>query len=178
MFDRRQAIPLTKRGWVFLEDNIELAIRDFQTAKEHSPDNPDTLIGLASAYAKSGNRQAAIREVDMACPLARIQAAEVGPTAFALFHNAATVHARLGESVLRDPRLTTELRRQQFTESATRAVDLLREAFDIAKSDATVAQAMLTAMQTDEALRSIRGSKAYGKFIEELSKELSGGTSK
>ena len=77
-----------------------------------------------------------------------------------------------------NPRLTTELRSQQFTESANRAVALLHEAFEIAKSDAMVTRAMLTAMQTDEALRSIRGSKAYGKFIEELSKELSGGTSK
>jgi len=178
MFERRQAVPLTKRAWAFLEDGVNLAIRDFETAKKLSPENPDTLIGLASAYAKNGQRDDAIREVDMACPFARAQAVEVGPEAFALFHNAATVHGRLGASALLNPRLTAELRSQQFTESATRAVDLLREAFDIARSDATKAREMLAAMQTDEALRSIRGSKAYGKFIEELSKELSGGTSK
>lgn len=169
MFDRRQAVPLTKRAWAFLEDNVELAIRDFQTAKDLSPGNPDTLIGLASAYARDGQRQKATQEVDTARPLARGQAADVGPKAFALFHNAATVHGRLAEAVLRDSHLSNELKTQQFTESSNKAVDLLREAFQIAKPNAAVLRAMLTAMQTDEALRAIRGSAPYRKFIEELS---------
>ena len=169
MFDRRQAVPLTQRGWVFLEDNIELAIRDFQTAKEYSPDNPHTLIGLASAYAKSGNRQAAIREVNAARPHARAQAVDVGPMAFALFHNAATVHGRLGEAVLHDPRLSDEIRAQQFNESAKDAVALLREALKIAKPNAAVLRVMRKEMETDAALKYIRGSVAYRTFSEELS---------
>ena len=169
MFDRRQAVPLTKRAWAFLEDNVELAIRDFQSAKELSPDNPDTLIGLASAYAKNGQRQEATQEVDVARPLARAQAADVGPKAFALFHNAATVHGRLAEAVLRDPRLSKELKTKQFAESSTKAVELLREAFEISRSNPNIARAMLTAMQTDEALKAIRGSAPYREFIEELS---------
>lgn len=174
MFNRRQAVPLTKRGWAFLEDNIELAIRDFESAKKLSPENPDTLIGLASAYAKKGQRQEAMDEVGAARPLARAQAADVGPMAFALFHNAATVHGRLAEAVLRDPSLTDELRAQQFNESATKAVELLREALGVAKADRNMLRAMLNAVQKDEALAPIRGSAAYRQFIQ----ELSGGTKK
>ena len=169
MFDRRQAVPLTKRGWAFLEDNIELAIRDFESAKKLSPENPDMLIGLASAYAKNGQRQEAMDEVDAARPLARAQAADVGPMAFALFHNAATVHGRLAEAVLRDSSLTDELRAQQFNESSTKAVELLRDALRIAKPNPAVLRVMLEEMATDAALKYIRGSAAYRTFFEELS---------
>lgn len=169
MFERRQAVPLTKRAWAFLEDGVDLAIRDFESAKKLSPDNPDTLIGLASAYAKKGQRQDAIREVDTARPLARAQAAEVGPKAFALFHNAATVHARLAGVVLRDAKSSVELRNQEYAESSAKAVSLLRDALDVAKSDRNMLRAMLNAMQTDDALDPIRRSPAYQEFLNELS---------
>lgn len=169
MFERRQAVPLTKRAWAFLEDGVDLAIRDFETARELSPENPDTLIGLASAYQRKGRWEDASRELERAHPLARAQAAEIGPRAFALFHNAATVYAARIDAILDDTQAENEQKILQARELSTKAVTLLREAFDVARSDSTMLRAMLTAMQNDEALESVRRSAAYRKFVDELS---------
>ncbi len=168
MFERRQAVPLTKRAWAFLEDNVDLAIRDFESAKELSPENPDTLIGLASAYERNGRWPDARRELQAAHPLARAQAAEVGPQAFALFHNAATVYASNAASVMLNPQLPDEQKINSYNESSTTSVELLREAFSVAKSDPNMARIMLREMLNDNALNPIRNSMAYRQFIEEL----------
>lgn len=169
MFERRQAVPLTKRAWAFLEDGVDLAIRDFETAKELAPENPDTLIGLASAYQRKGRWKDASHELDVAYPLAQAQASKEGPRTFALFHNAATVYAGRIETVLREPQTENEQKLREATELSTAAVKLLREAFEVAKTDSSMLRAMLTAMQNDEALKPVRRSAAYRQFIEELS---------
>lgn len=169
MFERRQPVPLTKRAWAFLEHGIDLAIRDFEAAKELSPENPDTMIGLAFAYARKGQWQEAIRELETARPLALAQAKEAGPQAFALFHNSATVYAGCVKAVTADTRLQDEARNQLVVKLSTAAVNQLREAFAIAKADPNVLRAMLTAMQQDDALTPIRSSTAYREFIDQLS---------
>ncbi|MDA0284195.1 MAG: tetratricopeptide repeat protein, partial [Planctomycetota bacterium] len=170
MFEKRQPVPLTKRAWAFLEYGVDLAIRDFEAAKSLSPNNPDTLIGLASAYARKGKWQEAIRELEAARPLARQQAAQVGPQAFALFHNTATVYAGCVDAVVVDPRLADEAKANLTAQLSATAVGQLREALGIAKSDSTMLRAMLTAMQNDDALKSIRRSVAYREFVDELAK--------
>lgn len=169
MFERRQAVPLTKRAWAFLEDGVDLAIRDFETAKELAPENPDTLIGLASAYQRKGRWEDASHELDVAYPLVQVQAAKDGPQTFALFHNAATVYADRIDTVLRDSQTGNELKLRQAAELSTAAVKLLREAFEVAKSDSNMLRSMLTAMQNDDALKPVRRSAAYRQFVEELS---------
>ncbi|NQV28690.1 MAG: protein kinase [Rhodopirellula sp.] len=169
MFEHRQPVPLTKRAWAFLEDGVDLAIRDFESAKELSPENPDTLIGLAAAYAKKGKWQEAIRELDTARPLARAQAAKVGPQSFALFHNSATVYASCLAAIAADERVTGEAKSTLTTKLSDAAVGQLVEAFTVAKADSNVLRAMLTAMQNDAALKPIRSSTAYLKFVEQLS---------
>jgi tetratricopeptide (TPR) repeat protein len=168
MFERKQAIPLTKRAWAFLENGVDFAIRDFETAKELSPENPDTLIGLASAYERKGRWPDASRELQAARPLARAQAAEVGPPAFALFHNAATVYASNAASVMLNPNLPDEQKLSGYSASSATSVELLREAFTVARSDPNMARVMLTAMLNDDALKPIRDSSAYLEFIAEL----------
>ncbi len=168
MFDRRQAVPLTKRGWAFLEDNAELAIRDFETAKELSPENPDTLIGLASAYARNGDWQEATRELETARPLARAQANDIGPRAFALFHNSATVYASCVAALSDDDRISSEAKVALTAKLSDAAVGQLVEAFTVARVDSNVLRAMLTAMATDDALKPVRGSAAYRKLVERL----------
>ena len=169
MFERRQAVPLTKRAWAFLEHGVDLAIRDFETAKELSPENPDTLIGLASAYERKGRWDDASRELKAAHPLAQAQAKKAGPQTFALFHNSATVYASHVDTVLLDSQLENEQKIRLATELSTEAVGLLREAFAVAKADPNMLRAMLTAMQSDDALEPVRRSAAYRQFIEELS---------
>jgi serine/threonine protein kinase/Flp pilus assembly protein TadD len=168
MFDRRQAVPLTKRAWAFLEDNVELAIRDFEAAKELSPENPDTLIGLASAYQRNGRWEEARRELQTARPLARAQAAEVGPQAFALFHNAATVYSSRLDSVIADPQLATEEKVKLIAELSVTAVNLLREAHEVARTDERMLDLMLSEMQSDDALMTVRRTQAYATFVNEL----------
>lgn len=168
MFDRRQAVPLTKRAWAFLNDNVDFAIRDFESAKELSPENPDTLIGLASAYQRKGRWEDARRELDTAHPLAQAQAAVVGPRAFALFHNAATVHSSRIDSVLADPGIDKDRRGDQITELSVAAVNLLREAYFVARPDAGMLRVMLSEMQSDDALMTVRRTVAYVTFLDEL----------
>ncbi|MDA0920217.1 MAG: protein kinase [Planctomycetota bacterium] len=169
MFDRRQAVPLTKRAWAFLENGAELAIRDFETARELSPENPDTMIGLAYAYAKKGLWEEAVRELKTSLPLAQAQAKEVGPQAFALFHNSATVYASCVTAVANDERINEEARSTLTTKLSDAAVGQLVEAFTVAKTDSNMLRAMLTAMQNDDALKPIRSSPAYQKFVDQLS---------
>ena len=168
MFERRQAIPLTKRAWAFLENGVDLAVRDFETAKELSPENPDTLIGLASAYERKDRWTDAIRELQVAHTLARAQAAKVGPMGFALFHNAATVYSSRVAKVSANPKLAEEERTRQITDLSQSAVGLLQEAFLIARTDKNILRAMLNAMQTDDALMPIRTTRAYADFINQL----------
>ena len=169
MFERRQAVPLTKRAWAFLENGAELAIRDFETARELSPENPDTMIGLAYAYARKGLWEEAVRELKTSLPLAQAQAKEVGPQAFALFHNSATVYASCVTAVANDERINEEAKSTLTTKLSDAAVGQLVEAFTVAKTDSTMLRAMLTAMQNDDALKPIRSSPAYQKFVEQLS---------
>ena len=161
MFERRQAVPLTKRAWAFLENGAELAIRDFETAKELSPGNPDTLIGLAAAYERQGRWDDALNELQMAHPLAKAQAAEVGPVAFALFHNAATVYASRLDSVIADPQLARDEKTRQIQELSATAVSLLRDAYLVAQGNANIRDVMLREMRNDEALRTVRLTPAY-----------------
>ena len=165
MFERRQAVPLTKRAWAFLENGVDLAVRDFETAKALSPKNPDTLIGLASAYERQGRWDDALHELETARPLAKAQAAEVGPVAFALYHNAATVYSSRLDAVIADPQLTEEERIEQITKLSNTAVERLQEAFQIASGDARIRDFMLSEMQSDEALKTVRRTSAYAKFI-------------
>ena len=169
MFERRQAIPLTKRAWLFLENGADFAIRDFETAKELSPDNPDTLIGLAYAYARNGQWEAAIREVQTAAPLAQAQAEDVGPPAFALFHNSASVYASCIPAVANDERFTGEEKATIAAKLSLAAVGQLQEAFTVAEPDPNVRQVMLNVAESDAALKPIRSFPAYQKFVEQRS---------
>jgi serine/threonine protein kinase/Tfp pilus assembly protein PilF len=169
MFERRQAVPLTKRAWAFLENGADLAIRDFETAKELSPDNPDTLIGLAYAYGRKGQWEKAIREVQTAIPLAQAQAEEVGPPAFALFHNSASVYASCIPAVANDERFTREEKATIAAKLSLAAVGQLQEAFTVAEPDPNVRQVMLNVMKSDDALKPIRSFPAYQKLAEQLS---------
>lgn len=164
MFERRQAVPLTKRAWAFLENGVDLAVRDFETAKELSPKNPDTLIGLASAYERQGRWGDALNELQTARPLAKAQAADVGPVAFALFHNAATVYAGRLDSVIADPQLERDERIKQIQELSVTAVSLLRDAYLVAQGNVNVRNVMLREMRNDEALRTVRRTPAYIQF--------------
>ena len=169
MFERRQAVPLTKRAWAFLENGAELAIRDFETAKELSPGNPDTLIGLAYAYAKNGSWREAVREVQTALPLAQAQAKQVGPPAFALFHNSASVYASCIPAVVDDESLTNEVKSALAAKLSVAAVEQLEAAFAVAEPDPNVRGVMLRVMKTDAALKPIRKFPAYQKLAERLS---------
>jgi len=169
MFERRQAVPLTKRAWIILEKGVDLAVRDFQTAKELSPNNPDTLIGLAYAYAVKGQWEAAIREVQIAVPLAQDQAEDVGPLAFALFHNSASVYASCIPAVANDERFTREEKAAIAAKLSLAAVGQLEEAFTVAEPDPNIRQVMLNVMKTDDALKPIRSFPAYQKFVEKRS---------
>jgi serine/threonine protein kinase/Flp pilus assembly protein TadD len=172
MFERRQAVPLTKRAWAFLENGVDFAIRDFESAKELSPENPDTLIGLASAYARKGLWQEAIRELEMAKPLTRAQAEEVGPKAFALFHNSATAYAGCVAALSVDKRITDEAKAVLTTKLSDAAAAQLADAFTIAESNPNIRGMMLNAMQNDDALKPIRGSASYRKLVEDLNAKL------
>jgi serine/threonine protein kinase/Flp pilus assembly protein TadD len=168
MFERQQPVPLTKRAWAFLEHGVDLAIRDFESAKKISPTNPDTLIGLAYAYTRKGLWQEAVAELNVALPLAKLEAEEEGPQAFALFHNAATVYAGCVKAVAADSRLTDGQRSQLATQLSDAAVKQLREAHEIAKADPGILANMRAVLEQDAALEPIRSSTPYRLLIKEL----------
>jgi|GEM_PF-567762 serine/threonine protein kinase/Tfp pilus assembly protein PilF len=167
-----QVVPLTKRGWMLVEHGVTLAIEDFRAAKKLAPGNPDTLIGLAYAWAKAASlpNSSLQRLVTPEYPLKDALAeaineidAAIGPTdmqaellvarnqyyeAAVLYHNSATVYAQCARS--------TAARRgdsQRILKLAELAVERLKSGLTIAKSERVQAFPKIAgALRTDPTL--------------------------
>lgn len=168
MVNRTQPAVLTKRGWSYVVSGLILAKKDFEEARRQNPENPDTLIGLGYVQAKLGDWQASTKELDAALPLARAQAQQVGPIAFALFHNAATGYAQCLPALDRDARATAEQKQALSAQLVTRAIAALKEAHQVSGADPRFRQAMLASLQ-DEALDPLRATEAFKALVTELS---------
>jgi len=96
VFDRSQAVPLTKRGWSYVTQANRLALKDFEEATKLNPDNADSVTGLAYVQSSLGALKESLANAQRAAQLAVKQAndPQIGVKAWPLFFNIAEVYGR------------------------------------------------------------------------------------
>ncbi|MBI1309772.1 protein kinase [bacterium] len=168
MFNPEQAGVLSQRGWLFLTDGLQLAKADFEAAVARNGNDPHTLTGLALTQTRLGDWQSALKTMEPALPAATEQAQEVGPPAFALFHNAATVYAQCIALIQRDPRLNDEQRKTSVTALYHQVELLLRKAKQIAAPSPPVLRAMQQAVKVEPEFAPLRSMPEFQALQSEL----------
>lgn len=165
IFDRSQAVPLTKRGWSYVTQANRLAQKDFEEATKLNPDNPDSWTGLAYVQSSTGALKESLANAQKAAQLAVKQANDpnIGVKAWPLFFNTAEVYGRchqrlkpLGEPAASDLKTAEQM-----------AIQLIRLALQVTQKEPdTAAREKLVriitgAIQSSEDLASIRETAAF-----------------
>ena len=174
MFNPDQAGVLSQRGWLFLTENLQLAKADFEASVSRNSGDPHTLTGLALTQTKLGDWQSALQTMKPAMPAIVEQSKQVGPRAFALFHNAATVYAQCLSLVERDQKLPDEQRKTYSTALFGQIETLLRNARQVASQSPPILNAMQQALKAEPEFAPLRTKP---EFIA-LQRELLGETGK
>lgn len=165
VFDRSQAVPLTKRGWSYVTQANRLAQKDFEEATKLNPDNPDSWTGLAYVQASTGALKESLANAQRAAQLAVKQAndPQIGVKAWPLFFNTAEVYGRCHQRLkLLGPAAEPDLKTAEQM-----AIQLLKLTMQVtAKEPDTVAREKLLqsvgrAIQASEDLMTIRQTSAF-----------------
>lgn len=157
---------LTKRGWAYLNQAANLAKQDFAEARKLNPENPDTHIGMAYALVQLGEHEAATKIVGNIAAATRKATASLGPRAWPLLFNPATVFAQAYAKVLVDPKLSTDRRAELAKQYASQVTDLLIEAHRLAGPQ--FRELFVKALRTDSALDPIRQQPAFLSALKTL----------
>ncbi len=171
MFNPDQAGVLSQRGWLLLTESLQLAKADFEASVSQNSDDPHTRTGLALTQAKLGDWQSALQTMKPATPLIIEQAKQVGPRAFALFHNAATVYAQCLVLVERDLQLPEE-QRQMYAKALFGQIEaLLRNAKEVARQSPPFLNAMQQAFKAEPEFAPLRTRPEFIALQRELLEE-------
>lgn len=165
VFDRSQAVPLTKRGWSYVTQANRLALKDFEEATKLNPDNPDSWTGLAYVQASTGALKESLANAQRAAQLAVKQAndPQIGVKAWPLFFNTAEVYGRCHQRLkLLGPAAEADLKTAEQM-----AIQLLKLAMQVVtKEPDSVAREKLLqsvgqAIRSSEDLLTIRQTSAF-----------------
>ncbi len=171
VFNRDQAVPLTKRGWSYITQANALAKRDFEDATKANPENADSWIGLAYVSVSLNQIPEGIKHADTGVKLARgqLQRPEVREKGWPLLHNAATVYARSLRALAQKPK-PTEDEAKLIPELLARTIATIREAHQVASLDPAKKQVqlMLLSLQHESDFDIIRRTKEFVQLDEEL----------
>ena len=160
---------LTRRGWAYLLNATNLAKEDFADAIQQNPQDPDPYQGLANALVTLGDYSGAVTQLEKSEPLALRTAAQIGPRAWPLLFNPATIYAQAVAKVRDDAKRTTAERDELATKFTVEAVKLLTAAHKLAgqKSQAIFAENL----RTDTALDPIRQRTEFLEALQTLDPE-------
>ncbi len=160
---------LTRRGWAYLLEAAKLAKEDFEEAVRLNPENPDTYQGLAYALVMLGDYEAAVEQAEK--PIAGVlkAVAQLGPRAWPLLFNPATVYAQAVAKVLVDPKLQPDRRDELAKQYAARTVELLIEAHRAAGLQFRAI--FLQSLRTDSALDPIRQRREFQESLKTIDPE-------
>ncbi len=160
---------LTRRGWAYLLEAAKLAKEDFDEALRLNPQDPRSYHGLAFAIVMLGDHAGAVAVIEKGDPFTKKATAQLGPHAWPLFFNPATVYAQAYAKVLVDPKLTVERRDELAEEYVARAVELLSDAHQLAGP--TMQANFAQTLRDDSALDPIRQHSEYLKAVKTLDPE-------
>ncbi|HUG91319.1 MAG TPA: tetratricopeptide repeat protein [Planctomycetaceae bacterium] len=146
---------LMRRGWAYALKSFELAEADFTDAIRLAPDDADARAGRGYARVMQGKYDAAVVDADRAATLAPEQIRGGDPQGWQLLFNPAGIYAEAAGRVLKDRALDPPKRAPRADEFARRAIELLKQAEQAAKS-AGKHQEFLINLRADPALDPIR----------------------
>lgn len=160
---------LTRRGWAYLLEAAKLAKEDFEEAVRLNPQNPDSYQGLGYAKVMLGDYAGAVADAEK--PIAGIKQAarQLGPQAWPLLFNPATIYSQAVGKVLIDPKLSAERREQLAAQYATRAIELLTDASKLAGQPQRAV--FVQTLRTDAALDPIRSRTEFLEALKTLDPE-------
>ena len=173
IFNRDQAVPLTKRGWSYLTHANVLAKRDFEDATKANPENADSWIGLGYVSVSLNQVPDAIKHADTGVKFAREQVKQpaVGAVGWRLFHNAATVYARSLQAIAQKPK-QTEDEAKLIPELLAKTIATIREAQQVASLERDPAkpelQMMLLSLQHESDFNVIRRTEPFTQLVNEF----------
>ncbi|MHC4875386.1 MAG: protein kinase domain-containing protein [Planctomycetota bacterium] len=171
MFNPTQAGVLSQRGWLLLTESLQLAKADFEASVRTNSSDPHALTGLALTHGRLGDWQSAQETIDKALPAIEAQAEQVGPRAFALHHNAATVYARCLLLVERDRQLEAAQRQQQATTLFSGLQSQLVKAKQVASASPAVLGVMKQALVAETEFIPLRTSPEFNSLLQKLLSE-------
>ncbi|MFI5455364.1 MAG: tetratricopeptide repeat protein [Isosphaerales bacterium] len=157
-----------RRGWGYLNDASELALRDFEEAIKLDPKNGDLHNGRGLARVLLGDDKGAVADVEEALRLG-IPGNELRAR-LALYYNAACVYAQAAAKAsftVESPERQALARRYQ-----DRAVALLRQALDLLPSP--VRPPFIKQAAGDPALDPIRAYPPFAQLVADLTAKQSG----
>ncbi len=167
VFDRSQAVPLTKRGWSYVTQANRLAQKDFEEATQLNPDNADSWTGLAYVQASTGALKESLANAQRAAQLAVKQANDpaIGVKAWPLFFNVAEVYGRCHQRL----KLIGAPAEADFKLAEQMGLQLLKLTLQVTakEPDATAREKLIRAisgaMESSDDLKSLRETSAYAE---------------
>ncbi len=163
------APTLTRRGWGYLLQATQLAADDFDEAIHLNPADPDAWNGRGYARVLLGDVRGAVHDAEKAVEKAQLQLATEGPRTWPLIYNAATIYAQAAFRTPPQVELqadTASVRPNARRAYEVRAVELLRQAFDIAGGPAR--ELFLRTVESDTALDPLRAQPEFQDFLTNL----------
>ena len=165
------AAAITRRGWAYASNGLELAKADFENAKKQNPENADTLIGLGFTLAKLGDWKAAKDELTAGVTQAVKQLADEKVTpeqtrlGWTLFFNAATGFAQAYNSARSDTSVPSETLQVEVNGLGSLTLSHLGKALTQAATTGQLAMAVRS-METDRELEPVRNSPGFQQLLQ------------
>ncbi|MFM9960608.1 MAG: protein kinase domain-containing protein [Planctomycetaceae bacterium] len=160
---------LAQRGWAYLLEAPKLAKEDFEEAVRLNPEDPAFYQGLAYANVMLGDHARAVAEIEKNSANTQRVIGQLGPNSWQYLFNPATVYAQAHDKALIDVKLTPERRAELAQQYSQKAVELLRQAQQLAGPQ--LQPRFLRALRTDPALDPIRQRPEYLEALKSLDPE-------
>ncbi len=157
---------LTRRGWAYLLKATNLAKEDFAEAIQQNPQDPDAYHGLANALVMLGDHASAVAQLEKSEPFTQRAAAQLGPRAWPLLFNPATIYAQAAAKVRDDSKRSVAERDELTTKYTAETVKLLIAAHKLAgPKNQTI---FVENLRTDSALDPIRQRPEFVEALKTL----------
>ncbi|MFM9961585.1 MAG: protein kinase domain-containing protein [Planctomycetaceae bacterium] len=164
--NEQAAQMLAWRGYAYLSEANRLGKADYEEAARLDPNNPNHFHGLARAQALLGEHAEAIATLERSNKLTRQVIEKFGAATWSFVYNPATVYALASGKVLLDPKLPLEQRQQTAQQYTQRAVELLREAYQLAGPQ--FQNILAESIRTDSELDPIRQAPEFQEVLKSI----------
>ena len=148
---------LTRRGWAYLLQSQQLALQDFDESIRLNPENGDSYNGRGFARALLGDDLQAVQDAE--------QAVKLGPKAFEMLYNAATIYGQSIAAVRKDSQRDEETRQALTKKYLTRAIELLQESEPLLGPQRAI---LAPTLQADAAWDSVRSEPEFQAYLKTL----------